>query len=47
VAPTHRDIGDSEIDALVTTGAHTDAGKLGRLPDNVRVERYVPPKTRC
>ena len=35
-------IGDREIDALVTTGAHADVGAFGRLPGNVRVERYVP-----
>jgi hypothetical protein len=35
-------IGDREVDALVTTGAHGDVGAFGRLPGNVRVERYVP-----
>ncbi|HKY16640.1 MAG TPA: nucleotide disphospho-sugar-binding domain-containing protein, partial [Microthrixaceae bacterium] len=35
-------IGDREIDALVTTGAHADVGAFGQLPGNVRVERYVP-----
>jgi UDP:flavonoid glycosyltransferase YjiC (YdhE family) len=35
-------IGDREVDALVTTGPHADAGRFGRLPGNVRVERHVP-----
>jgi UDP:flavonoid glycosyltransferase YjiC (YdhE family) len=35
-------IGDRAIDALVTTGAHGDVGAHGSVPDNVRVERYVP-----
>lgn len=35
-------IGDRDIDALVTTGAHADLGPLGRLPGNIRVERFVP-----
>jgi UDP-N-acetylglucosamine transferase subunit ALG13 len=35
-------IGQREIDALVTTGAHCDVGALGQMPGNVRVERYVP-----
>ena len=35
-------IGDRELDALVTTGAHADVETFGPLPDNVRVERYVP-----
>lgn len=32
---------DRAIDALVTTGTHGDVGASGRLPGNVRVERYV------
>ena len=35
-------IGEREIDALVTTGAHADVAALDHLPPNVRVERYVP-----
>jgi hypothetical protein len=35
-------IGDRDVDALVTTGAHGDGAASGRLPGNVRVERYVP-----
>src|SRR5699024_4990351 len=35
-------IGDRSIDALVTTGAHGGAGALGRVPGNVRIERFVP-----
>ena len=35
-------IGDREVDALVTTGTHADEATFGRLPANVRVERFVP-----
>ncbi len=35
-------IGQRDIDALVTTGAHADIGASGQAPGNVRVERYVP-----
>lgn len=35
-------IGDREIDALVTTGAHADVEAFGVAPGNVRVERFVP-----
>lgn len=35
-------LGDRDIDALLTTGAHGDLGALGPLPANVRVERFVP-----
>ena len=35
-------IGDRDIDALITTGAHGDVPALGHPPRNVRVERYVP-----
>jgi len=35
-------IGDREVDALVTTGAHGDADGFGVVPGNVRVERFVP-----
>jgi len=38
-------IGDRELDALLTTGTHADAGTFGPLPDNVRVERFVPQGT--
>lgn len=35
-------IDDRDVDALVTTGTHADVETFGRLPGNVRVERYVP-----
>lgn len=35
-------IEERDIDALVTTGTHADVNAIGRRPDNVRVERYVP-----
>ena len=35
-------IGERDIDALVTTGAHRAGAAFDQLPGNIRVERYVP-----
>ena len=31
-----------DVDALVTTGLHSDPAELGAPPPNVRIERYIP-----
>jgi len=31
------------VTMIVTTGRNRDPGELGRLPTNVRAERYIPP----
>lgn len=35
-------LGDLDLDAVATIGPHVDPAGLGAVPDNVRVERFVP-----
>ena len=35
-------LGGLDVDAVVTTGGLVDAANLGPIPDNVRIEAYVP-----
>lgn len=42
LVPTLRALAGQDLLVVVTTGSTVDRGRLGPLPDNVRLERFVP-----